>query len=241
MADAYSILYHYQFPTKHPNYHLNYQFWAYWYYQSISQNTDLCDPTCDFCTLNRPSRSPTNWMLQLRTEGSLGHVSQTKIPKKSKGLSCLKNILIFTNLWSLTSSLDVSQTGRPQVQTSALLQRPSGSPHFTDDQAEAQTVCSPQHFPRSQQIFKRPFAFYLTYCIYSKRCSIPKAQRLCLHSTSPTAGVVERRHSSYVVISGEIPEGPIRQQCSPAKRQCQAWGPYATPMWFLSKPWQVAL
>lgn len=180
-------------------------------------------------------------MLQLRTEGSLGNVSQTKIPKKSKGLSCLKNILIFTNLWSLTSSLDVSQTGRPQVQTAALLQRHSGSPRFTDDQAEAQAVCSPQHFPRSHQIFKRPFAFYLTYCIYSKRCSIPKAQRLCLHSTSLTAGVVERRRSSYVVISGKIPEGPIWQQRSLAKRQCQAWGPYSTLVWFLSKPWQVAL
>lgn len=108
-----------------------------------------------------------------------------------------------------------------------LLQEASGSSCFTDDQVETQAVCSPQHFPRSHQIFKCPFALYLPYCIYSKRCSIPKAQRLCLRATSTTASVVERQCSSYVVIFSELPKGPIWQQHSLARRQCQAWGPYS--------------
>lgn len=66
-------------------------------------DTDLSDPTSDFCIPTRPStHHPLDTPNSVRTEGSLGHVVQTKTPKNPRrGLWLL---YIFTNLWSLTSS-----------------------------------------------------------------------------------------------------------------------------------------
>lgn len=108
-------------------------------------------------------------------------------------------------------------------------------PHFTDDQAEAQAVCSPQHFcykgprghPASQMIKLRLRQYvllstslgltkssnvllhFILHIVFTPKDVQSLKPKDCLRSTSTTAGVVERQCSSYVVIFSELPKGPI--------------------------------